>query len=184
VRARPAIVAAFGRHPSPNAGKNIGAAFYQLQLTLFHAGRLDTYMRFQRGVPVSVRGWAAVAPGITEIARWYIAQVTLSLRPSTVAHIEHDLREFGTWLAAHHPEVASCAELERPHIEQFKTWLTGSPRAAWQAPEPRMRQDTPHQSAPLLRSDRGVGLPHRTTTALDVRRGSADRRHAAPAVSR
>ncbi len=76
-------------------------------------------------MPVSVRGWAGVAPGVTESARRYIAQVALSLRPSTVAHIEHDLREFGTWLAEFRPEVASCADLARPHLEQFKTWLAG-----------------------------------------------------------
>ena len=28
-------------------------------------------------------------------------------------------RVFGTWLAEHHPEVVSCAELERHHIESF-----------------------------------------------------------------
>ena len=32
---------------------------------------------------VSVRGWAVVAPGITEVARRYVAQVALSLRPSS-----------------------------------------------------------------------------------------------------
>ena len=70
-----------------------------------------------------MRGWAVVAPGIAEVARRYVDQVALSLRPSTVAHIEHDLREFGTWLADHHPQVASCADLERHHIEHFKAWL-------------------------------------------------------------
>ena len=73
--------------------------------------------------PISVRGWAVVAPGITEVARRYVDQVALSLRPSTVAHIEHALREFSTWLADHHPQVATCADLERHHIEHFKTWL-------------------------------------------------------------
>ena len=124
-RARPAILEAFRTRRSPNAGRNVGAAFYQLQLTLFHAGRLDSYVRPQTRVPVSVRGWAVVAPGITEVARRYIAQVALSLRPSTVAHIEYHLREFGTWLAAHQPEVARCTDLDRSHIERFKTWLAG-----------------------------------------------------------
>ena len=115
-RARTAIVDAFVARRSPNAGKSIAAAFYRLQLTLFHAGRLDTYTRAQTRVPVSVRGWAVVAPGVTEVARRYIAQVALSLRPSTVAHIEHDLREFGTWLAAHPPGGGELRRSRpRPH---------------------------------------------------------------------
>jgi integrase/recombinase XerD len=50
--------------------------------------------------------------------------VTLSLRPNTVKHIEHDLRQFGTWLTDAYPEVNSCADLQREHIETFKTWLS------------------------------------------------------------
>src|SRR5512132_4611379 len=120
---RTAIVDAFIARGSPCAGRNMAAIFHRLQLTLFHAGRLETYTRPRTRAPVSVRGWAGVAPGVTEVARRYVDQITLSLRPSTVAHIEHDLREFGTWLADHHPEVASCADLERRHIEAFKAWL-------------------------------------------------------------
>ena len=60
-------------------------------------------------------------------AHRYVAQVTLSLRPNTVKRIEHDLREFGTWLADTHPEVTSCADLRREHIEAFKTWLCTHP---------------------------------------------------------
>jgi len=122
-RARTAIVDAFITRGSPCAGRNMAAIFHRLQLTLFHAGRLDTYTRSRTRPPVSVRGWAVVAPGVTEVARRYVEQITLSLRPSTVAHIEHDLREFGTWLADHQPQVATCADLERQHIEHFKAWL-------------------------------------------------------------
>jgi hypothetical protein len=77
---------------------------------------------------VSVTGWAAITPGFAETARRSVAQVTLSLRPSTVKHIELDLREFGTWLTLQHPEVVSCADLERHHIEAYKTWLVTTPR--------------------------------------------------------
>jgi site-specific recombinase XerD len=122
-RARTAIIDAFIARGSPCAGRNMAAIFHRLQLTLFHAGRLETFTRPRTRAPVSVRGWTVVAPGVTEVARRYVDQITLSRRPSTVAHIEHDLREFGTWLADHHPEVASCADLERRHIEAFKAWL-------------------------------------------------------------
>jgi site-specific recombinase XerD len=74
---------------------------------------------------VAVTGWAGVQPRIAATARRYVEQVALSLRPSTVQAIERDLREFGTWLAAHHAAVATFAELTRRHIEAYKRWLAG-----------------------------------------------------------
>jgi len=72
---------------------------------------------------VSVTGWTAVPPGFAEAAHRYVAQIDLSLAPSTVKHIEHDLREFGTWVGQSYPDVATCAELNRNHIEHYKTWV-------------------------------------------------------------
>lgn len=122
-RARAAIVAAYLARGRPRSGRNMRAIFHRLQLTLFHAGRLDTHKRPVPRAPVSITGWASVAPAVSAAARRYVAQVALSLRPSTVKHIEHDLREFGTWLAEAHPEVITCAELERHHIEAYKVWV-------------------------------------------------------------
>lgn len=121
--ARAAITGAYVARGLPSSGRNMASVFHRLQLTLFHAGRLDTHTRPARTPPVSVTGWAVVAPGIAEAARRYVGQVTLSLRPATVKHIEHDLREFGTWLAEAYPEVESCAQLERHHIEAYKAWV-------------------------------------------------------------
>ncbi|MGH3863392.1 tyrosine-type recombinase/integrase [Actinokineospora sp.] len=122
--ARVQFLDAFERRGTPSAGRNIASIFHRLQLTLFHAGRLDTHRRPMSRPPVSVTGWMVVAPGFANVARRYVAQVDLSLRPATVKHIESDLREFGTWLADAHPDVASCAELERRHIEDYKTWVS------------------------------------------------------------
>ena len=122
-RARAAIINAYVERGLPQSGRNMASIFHRLQLTLFHAGRLDTHRRPMARPPVSVSGWAIVAPGLAEAARRYVAQVDLSLRPSTVKHIEADLREFGTWLAQSHPHVASCADLERSHIEAYKAWV-------------------------------------------------------------
>ena len=72
------------------------AVFRRLRLTLFHAGRLDSATHPPARPPVSVTGWTAAAPAIAQAAQRYVAQVTLSLRPATVKHIEHDLREFAT----------------------------------------------------------------------------------------
>jgi site-specific recombinase XerD len=122
-QARAQFIDAFERRGTPAAGRNIASIFHRLQLTLFHAGRLDTHRRPASKPSISMSGWSVVAPELAVVARRYVAQVDLSLRPSTVKHIEHDLREFGTWLADTHPQVASCAELERHHIEDYKLWL-------------------------------------------------------------
>ncbi|MDA8046185.1 MAG: site-specific integrase [Actinomycetota bacterium] len=127
-RGSQAVIDAYAARDKPESGRNTASIFHRLRLTLFHAGRLSTFRRPQRRLPVSVTGWAVVAPGFAEAARRYVEQVTLSLRPATISHIEHDLREFGTWLAEHHPEVSNCADLERLHIEHYKNWLATTAR--------------------------------------------------------
>jgi site-specific recombinase XerD len=126
-RGSTAIVDAYTARGLPASGRNMASIFHRLRLTLFHAGRLDSHRRPRRHPPVSVTGWAVVAPAFADNARRYVAQVDLSLRPATVKHIESDLREFGTWLAEAHPDVTSCAELERHHIEDYKTWVSAKP---------------------------------------------------------
>ena len=128
--ARAALIAAYSGRQTPSAGRTIAAVCHRLQLSLFHAGQLTTLRGPAYREPVSVTGWATVASGFAEAARRYVEQVTVSLRPNTVKHIERDLRQFGTWLADTHPEVATCAELHREHIEAFKTWLSTRPTAA------------------------------------------------------
>jgi site-specific recombinase XerD len=119
-----AVLDAYVARGKPESGRNIASIFHRLRLTLFHAGRMNTHRRPPRHLPVSVTGWAVVPPGFAENARRYVAQVELSLRPATTKHIETDLREFGTWLAEAHPKVASCADLERRHIEDYKSWVS------------------------------------------------------------
>jgi site-specific recombinase XerD len=128
--ARAALIGAYSRRQTPSAGRTMAALCHRLQLSLFQSGQITTLRGPVYHEPVSVTGWIAVAPGFAEAARRYIEQVTVSLRPSTVKHIEHDLRQFGTWLANTHPDVANCAELHREHIEAFKTWLSTHPRPA------------------------------------------------------
>jgi integrase len=119
-----AVIDAYHARGKPESGRNMAAIFHRLRLTLFHAGRLDSHRRPPRRPPVSVTGWAVVAPGFADNARRYVAQVELSLRPATTKHIETDLREFGTWLSTAHPDVASCADLQRHHIEDYKAWVS------------------------------------------------------------
>jgi integrase len=122
--ARQAVVVAYASRELPESGRGMAAHFHRLQLTLFHAGHITSLARPSRKAPVSVTGWAIVALGFADAARRYVAQVELSLRPSTTKRIEHDLREFGTFLAESFPDVESCADLERLHIEAYKAWLS------------------------------------------------------------
>lgn len=122
--ARAAIIGAYAARELPESGRGMASHFHRLQLTLFHAGRLDSLARPTKRLPVSVSGWASVAPDFSEVARRYVAQVELSLRPSTAKHIEHDLREFGTFMADAFPNIETCTELERHHIETYKSWVT------------------------------------------------------------
>jgi len=132
--ARAAMITAYAHRGKPTAGKNVAAVFHRLRLTLFHAGQISTLRPPTVKPPVSVTGWATIAPGFAETAQRYLRQVALSLRPNTVKHISLDLRRFGTWLADTHPDITSCADLRREHIEAFKTWLTTHPRPSTSKP--------------------------------------------------
>jgi len=122
-QARDMLVTAYLQRGMPSSGRNMSSIFHRLRLTLFHAGQLRSLDRPHRKQPVSITGWDTAPAGFADSARRYVAQVELSLRPATVSHIEHALREFGVWLGEHHPDVDSCADLTRRHIEDYKLWV-------------------------------------------------------------
>ena len=122
--AREAIIAAYINRGMPSSGRNMSAIFTRLRLTLFHCGQLSAPKRLSTKPLVTVSGWTEVPGQFADTARRYIAQVELSLRPNTVKHIDQALREFGSWLGQNRPEVNSCADLTRSHIEDYKSWLS------------------------------------------------------------
>ena len=122
-RAREAILAAYVNRGMPSSGRNMSAIFTRLRLTLFHCGQLNAPKRRSTKDLVTVSGWSQSPAEFTDTARRYLAQVELSLRPNTVKHIDQALREFGSWLGQNRPEVNSCADLTRSHIEDYKSWL-------------------------------------------------------------
>src|SRR5215203_5315092 len=121
--ARDAIVAAYVNRGMPSSGRNMSAIFTRLQLTLFHTGQLNQPKRRSTKPLVTVAGWTDVPEQFAQTARRYVAQVELSLQPNTVKGIDQALREFGSWLGNNRPEVSSCADLTRSHIEDYKLWL-------------------------------------------------------------
>ena len=120
------LLDAYRHRGRPDSGRGPAAVLHRLQTTLFHDQVIDTVAR-PGHVPVRERGWAGVAPAYRQAAQRYVAQVSLSLRPSTVASIERDLRFLGRWLATHHPGIVRLAQLHRTHLEDYKTHLATAP---------------------------------------------------------
>jgi site-specific recombinase XerD len=125
-----ALLEAFARPTHPKAGHKLRSSLVRLRATLFHAGVSDTPPRLHRpnnGVAIAA-AWAQIAPTLAETAQRYLAQIDLSLRPSTVHEAERSLRELGLFLAGHDPEITAVADIRRVHIEAYKTWLATRPR--------------------------------------------------------
>lgn len=53
----------------------------------------------------------------------YVAQISVTMRPSTTKSVDSALRIFSDWLIDHDPNVRTFAQINRRHIEAFKLWL-------------------------------------------------------------
>lgn len=114
--------------------KNLHAALFGLEATLFHAGLTEELPRRQSPTKAAERAaaWAALATGaptLVATTQRYVAQLALSLRPGTVHNAEATLREFAQFLAAHDPAVTGAADVGRRHVEAYKAWLAARPAA-------------------------------------------------------
>ena len=129
---RAALAAAIGRHrPDSHGPKALSAALFGAQTTLFHLGGLDTppHKTNRDRSAERTAEWASISPQLASTLTGYIAQVRLSLRPSTMVRVEGVLREFASWLAANAAEVERVADLRRHHIESYKLHLAARPSA-------------------------------------------------------
>jgi integrase len=126
-----ALLAAFARPGHPKAGHRLRSSLVRLRATLFHAGMTDTPPRLRRpnAGQVHATQWAVVPPRLAETTHRYLAQIELSLRPSTVRIAEQALRELAGFLTREAPEVTCVADIRRQHIEAYKAWLASRPRA-------------------------------------------------------
>lgn len=125
------LLAAFADPDHPKAGHVLRSSLVRLRATLFHAGMSDTPPRLHRpntGQAITAQ-WATAAPVLVATANRYLAQIELSLRPSSVRIAEQALRELAVFLAREAPEVTCVADLRRHHIEAYKLWLATRPRA-------------------------------------------------------
>lgn len=75
---------------------------------------------------------AAVAPRptagqLTVTIERYLAQISVSLRATSVASAAGVLGRFVECLAEHHPEVVGAVDIGRVHIETYKLWVAARP---------------------------------------------------------
>ena len=70
---------------------------------------------------------AEAAPTLAATMIRYLDQVGLSLRPASVRSADGILRGFAGYLTDHHPEIVGLADVERAHVEAYKTYLPTRP---------------------------------------------------------
>lgn len=66
---------------------------------------------------VRAREWASVPPRLAETLQGYVEQMRVTLRPSSIPHVEGTLRKFALWIRDHAPEVKAVRDLRRSRIE-------------------------------------------------------------------
>ncbi|MDP8970127.1 MAG: tyrosine-type recombinase/integrase [Actinomycetota bacterium] len=119
---RDRLAAAARRHWAPGAQHNLYAAFFSLEVTLFHAGVTDRTATARRNTSATPRSakWAGIPQRLSASAHAWLDQLAISLRPATVACHEIYLRDFARFLTDHDPTVISWRDLRRGHVEAFK----------------------------------------------------------------
>jgi integrase len=81
-------------------------------------------------VPSSWEQINAAVPQLAVTMLAYLAQVTVSLRPSTIRATDTDLRVFAGFLIDHDPALSCVADIDRSHVEAFKVWQHAQPGQA------------------------------------------------------
>ena len=90
---------------------------------------------------------AAHAPLLASTCHDYLAQISVTARPSTVRAVDTTLRIFADWLIDHDPKVIAFAHINRRHIEAFKLWLATRENQHGQP----LKKTTIHQRLSMLR---------------------------------
>ena len=91
------------------------------------AAAVDLGYRESLDVPARWRVIHAAAPQLAVTMLAYVAQMGVSMRPSTARAIETDLRMLAGFLIDHDPALGGVADVERSHIEAFKLWQRAQP---------------------------------------------------------
>jgi integrase len=118
----------------PSPPRNLNTRLYGAEATLYHGGVIDGPLRKRMPDKSAERArqWATVPPRLSATLESYVEQMRLSLRPSSMRHVERVLREFALWLTEQAPEVTAVADLRRAHIERYKRVLAETPNTRGQ----------------------------------------------------
>ena len=121
---RDMLVSALKDKPAETSGVVLALTrdVFRAGATMFHAGMIDGLPARQSRTSAGLHDqqWSTAAPLLAKRLREYVVQVRVSLRPSTVMHIDSTLRSFAVFTAEHDPAVTCLADLRRSHIEAFK----------------------------------------------------------------
>jgi hypothetical protein len=109
----------------------------------------------------------AAAPLLVATMLAYLAQITVSMRPSTVRATETDLRILAGFLIDHDPALSGAGDIDRSHIEAFKLWQRAQPGDTGATVQgvvvPAAHVDASH----VLHPHRRVGLGRRPSQGAD-----------------
>jgi len=107
----------------------LSTRLYGAEATLYHAGVIDgpPRKRAPNQSELRAREWASVPPRLAGTLEGYVEQMRVTLRPSSVLHVERTLREFALWITDQAPEVRAVRDLRRAHIERYKRHVAQKP---------------------------------------------------------
>ena len=114
----------------PRSGhRTLSIRLFGAEATLYHAGVIDGQPRKRKENQAELRQqeWASVPARLAETLQSYVEQMRVTLRPSSVPHVEGTLREFALWLRDRAPDVQAVRDLRRSHIERYKRHLAERP---------------------------------------------------------
>jgi integrase len=112
--------------------KTLATPLFGLDAVMFHRGQAAAPQPRKEFIARTTQEvtWAQItqhAPGLAATMRRYLGQIGLSLRASSVVCIDTTLRQLAGMLITDDPQVQAVADIDRAHIEAFKTWLAARP---------------------------------------------------------
>lgn len=129
VVARDQLVAAV-RQINGCVPKTTTTPLFGLNAVLFHLRRAGRPPLRRSPAPTRESEWHTLglgAPQLVSTMRRYLAQLSVSLRASSVEQIDTTLRLLAGYLAGSDPTVTAVAAMGRTQVEGFKTFLRGRP---------------------------------------------------------
>jgi hypothetical protein len=117
--------------------------------------------------------WAAIDAAVPALAATmlaYLAQIAVSMRPSTVRSTEADLRIFAGFVIDHDPALCCVADIERSHVEAFKVLATSPTRSDRQAVQGDVVPSADVVVEDVLHPDHRMGMGRRPASGSDLLR--------------